>query len=67
MPEETQDAVNWALKQKVEVFEGVWVYTKDPETGEIYSPYLVDYTRQYFNEHDVDYSTFDYNDLVPYL
>lgn len=67
MPKETQQAVNWALRQKVEVIEGIFVYTKDPETGEVNSEYLVDFTRQYFNENNIEYSTFDFNSLKPYI
>lgn len=61
MPEQTQEAVNWALKQEVEGRYGQVYYASEV-------PYLlVDFTRQYFNEHNIEYDTFSYDDLKPYL
>lgn len=53
MPEQTLQAIEWALNQ-----EGV---SKD-------SPHeLVDKTREYFNINSVTYNSFSYDDLKPYL
>lgn len=61
MPVETQTAVNWALSQTV-VSDGFeTLVTKD-------DPHLlVDKVREYFNEHEIEYSTFSYEDLLSYL
>ena len=61
MPNETQTAVNWALTQSVEYPWGVFPISKDlPDE-------LVMKVRDYFNEHNVVYESFSYNDLIPYL
>lgn len=52
MPEETQAAVDWAVSQLDEGYDH----------GD-----LVDKVREYFNENDIEYSTFSYADLAPYL
>ena len=61
MPEETAQAVSWAL-------ERTWVdgdreVKVTPDTPHA----LVCMVREYFNDNDVKYSTFSYDDLVPYL
>ena len=62
MPEETKQAVEWALQQTwVGEFGEEYTITKD------HSWQLVDKVREYFNHHDVEYSTFSYADLEPYL
>lgn len=53
MPNETQQAVNWALSQ-----DGVSV--EEPWT-------VVDSVREFFNTHGISYSTFSFDDLVPFL
>ncbi|MCE4052034.1 hypothetical protein [Bacillus sp. Au-Bac7] len=58
MPEETPQAIEWALKQEDWEHNPV---TKDNPTG------LVDAVRQYFNEHNIAYNSFAYDDLVLYL
>ena len=52
-----KDAINWALTQKI---DGVLV-TKENKQA------LVDKVREYFNNNDINYETFDYNDLKPHL
>lgn len=61
MPAQTQDALNWALMQTVEYFGEVISVTKDTPSE------LVDHVRQYFNTQGIQYGTFSYDDLVPYL
>jgi 3-polyprenyl-4-hydroxybenzoate decarboxylase len=62
MPNETQDAVNWALQQTwTGPFGNVYPVTTDTHMQ------LVIHVRQYFNKHDVVYHTFAYPDLVPYF
>jgi len=53
MPQETQAAVEWALQQ-----EGVTL--EHPHT-------LVDAVRRYFNEHNIEYQTFSFEDMLPFL
>lgn len=47
MPNETKDAVLWALSQG--------------EHG------LVDKVREYFNNNEIEYETFTFDDLIPFL
>jgi hypothetical protein len=55
-------AVEWALTQTYSPFEGINLpITKDTPTE------LVDKVREYFNENDIEYDTFSYDDLVLYL
>lgn len=58
MPIETQIAVNWALQQMD--LQGNPITKDSPQQ-------LVDKVRDYFNANNVTYSTFSYDDLVPYL
>ena len=51
-------AIQWALTQKDEM--GNQITSKD---GQL----LVDKVREYFNNNDIEYDTFSYVDLVPYL
>lgn len=63
MPEETQQAVDWALKQTV-VYERYNITVEvTPETHGA----LVQKVGEYFNDHNIDYGTFSYADLQPYL
>lgn len=56
MPEETPHAVKWALEQA-----GV-------KTGDDVDRHtLVDYVRQWFNENNVEYNTFSFDDLAPHM
>lgn len=63
MPEETKNAIQWALQQTV----------IDPLTQESIAVTkntrheLVDKVREYFNDNNIEYSTFVYDDLIPYL
>lgn len=65
MPTETKQAVEWALQQSVEI-DMVTHYVKD-EKGNIDHHLLVDFVRQYFNDNNIEYSTFSFEDLKPYL
>ena len=64
MPIETRQAIVWAKKQCIENEFGKTCVVED---GEINSHLLVDFVRKYFNEHNIEYSTFSYDDLIPYL
>ena len=57
MPEQTQDAINWAL---TEIFDDMPV-TKDTPMG------LVVKVREYLNSNNIPYDSFSYDDLIPYL
>jgi len=54
MPTQTKQAIQWAFEE----FE---------EMGECSEHMLVDKVREYFNENNIEYGTFSYDDLVPYL
>lgn len=56
MPNETKQAVTWALAQDEVVVDGV-----------VDRHALVDNVRQYFNDHNIPYGTFSAVDLDPYL
>jgi hypothetical protein len=58
MPNETQEAVNWALTQNDSDGNKV---TKDM------SHWVSHYVRQYFNDHNIVYQSFSYEDLIPFL
>lgn len=60
MPTETPQAIEWAMNQDYYGYVVRDIYQTEPSV-------LVDNVRQYFNTHGIDYSTFDYNDLQPYL
>jgi len=57
MPKETKEALEWAFNQT------------DEFGNKIDEDYylLVDMVRKYFNEHDIGYDTFSYDDLIPYF
>jgi len=57
MPPETSQAIEWALGQ---TFEGRPVTTADHHA-------IVHLVREWFNEHEVAYGTFSFDDLEPYL
>jgi len=61
MPIETMQAVQWALSQTYTDSLGY----EYPVTKE--DPIIVDLVRQYFNDHDIEYNTFSYGDLTPFL
>jgi len=62
MPEETKQAIVWALQQKVVDPSGnEWPVTLETEQE------LVDFVRLYFNDNGISYSTFSYDDLLPFL
>ncbi len=52
------DAISWALTQTNELGEKI--------TVEMHHS-LVDKVREYFNVNDIEYDTFSYEDLIPYL
>ncbi|WP_157067199.1 hypothetical protein [Alicyclobacillus shizuokensis] len=62
MPSQTQTAVNWSLQQTYDDGMGNQV----PITKDTPQP-LVDAMRKYFNQNSIQYSTFSYDDLKPYL
>ena len=51
------DAIRWALTQKI---DGEFIKATDAQA-------LVDKVREYLNEHNIEYETFSYNDLIPFL
>jgi len=53
MPNETVQAVEWALSQEGVDIEQPWTF--------------VDKVRQYFNDNSIQYSTFSFDDLTPFL
>ena len=58
----TDKAVQWAIEQEIEVAPNEFVpVSSDPRT------FLVDKVREYFNNNNVDYETFSYKDIEPYL
>lgn len=61
MPEQAREAIEWALAQKIQSGEQEFHITVDD------SHLLVDKVREYFNAHGIQYSTFSYDDLIPYL
>jgi len=61
MPIETQEAVNFAIQY--EYVDEFGILHKASEENYL----LVDKVRAYFNTHEIEYSTFSYDDLVPYL
>lgn len=62
MPIETQAAVDWAFQQQYEIETGIAapVSVDMPFT-------VVDKVREYFNAHSIEYSSFSFDDLKPYL
>ncbi|MBW2672572.1 MAG: hypothetical protein JRD89_04035 [Deltaproteobacteria bacterium] len=62
MPVETKDAVKWALSQTyIDEFGRKMQITKQINQE------LVDKVREYFNENGVEYNSFSYKDLEPFL
>lgn len=57
-PVQIKDAITWSLMQKDSEGNAI---TKDD------CQHLVDAVRQYFNNNNVVYSTFSYDDVIPYL
>lgn len=62
MPIETQEAVNWALQQTFDDGFGNQIQV----TKEMPSV-VVDKVREYFNQNNIEYSTFSFDDLIPFL
>lgn len=62
MPIETQQAVDHALtKTYTDIFGNVKLVTKNDHAR------LVDAVCDYFTANNIDYGTFSYDDLLPYL
>lgn len=61
MPIETSNAINWALTQTINIEGEEYPITKDTPI------FLVDKVREYFNLNSITYSTFSYNDLIPFI
>lgn len=58
MPEQTSDAIEWALTQTfMDGLGRVVAVTMDTPI------YLVDKVRLYFNQHGIEYGQFSYDDL----
>ena len=64
MPIDTKRAVEWALKQYEEV-EGYKIHVV--ESGKVTHSLLVDFVSKYFNEHGIEYDTYSFPDLIPYI
>ena len=56
-------ALLWTFKQTYVSFIGEEIKLSKESPNQI----IVDNVRKYFNDNDIEYSTFDYNDLKPYL
>lgn len=63
MPKETKSAIKWALQQEYVLDLGGEIYYI-PVTVDDYLSFMV---REYFNNHDIDYSTYSHSDLIPFL
>ena len=63
MPQETPQAIEWALTQTVVYEEAGFEVQVTKDTPHE----LVDKVREYFNNNDIEYSSFSYDDLIPYL
>lgn len=62
MPNETIEAVNWALQQTyIDQFGNQKPITKEA------AQQFVDKVREYFNTNNIVYETFSYDDLIPFL
>lgn len=62
MPPETKQAIEWALNQTFDYGDGDIIQVSKETSHE-----LVDKVREYFNDNNIDYGTFSYEDLKPYL
>ena len=58
MPNETKQAIEWALTQQTETGASITVELRHE---------LVDMVREYFNVKNIEYNSFSYDDLIPYL
>lgn len=59
------DAIRWALTQEATVQGDTGEHTVPVTKDDAHL--LVDKVREYFNIHSIEYGTFSYDDLVPYL
>lgn len=65
--EDFQNAVNWAINQEeYDDLEETIRKVKD-ESGNVDRSLLVIKVREYFNENNIEYDTFSYQDLEPIL
>lgn len=60
MPSETQQAIDWALKQTISIPSDGIKYSVTKNTPND----LVNKVREYFNTNNISYTTFSYEDLV---
>ena len=60
-----QNAVNWAIEQEEKNLEGKKINVKNG--NKINKSLLVRKVREYFNQNNIEYATFSYQDLIPYL
>jgi len=61
MQEKMQEAVDWALNQKYELDGELVIVSKETPH------FLVEKVREYLNRHAIEYDSFCYEDLIPYL
>ncbi|MDP4549849.1 hypothetical protein Q9251_03030 [Alkalihalobacillus macyae] len=62
MPTETLDAINWALEQTYLDILGQEINITIDDNIE-----LVDKVRRYFNDNNIEYGSFSYDDLLPFI
>lgn len=62
MPIQTQEAVNWALTQKI-----VYEWGEEFQITANTPHYIVDFVRKYFNENAIEYGAFSFSDLESFL
>ena len=63
--EDIKIAVDWALKQKFIIEEGLKEDVKN--NNKINHHGLVHKVREYFNDNNIDYDSFNFKDLKPYI
>ena len=61
MPKETKQAIEWAITQSIVDEFGEEIQVKNN------NHLIVDFTRKYFNENNIEYYSFSYEDLEPFL
>jgi hypothetical protein len=58
-----KQALEWALKQTVVTSEGDHIPLNENRVPH----FIVEKVREYFNQHNIEYNTFSYDDLAPFL
>lgn len=59
-----KNAIEWAKKQ---IYTDKEIDIPVFNNGNINKHFLVHFVRKYFNENNIDYNNFSFNDLKPYL